>query len=62
MANRLANLAAAERTVVLDAGRITQQGTYEQLTEQESLFLDLPAGQIASDTVRGEDDRHEAPA
>ncbi|MER7023740.1 MULTISPECIES: ABC transporter ATP-binding protein [Streptomyces] len=60
--HRLANLAVADRIVVLDAGRIVQEGTYGQLAEQEGLFRDLLACQITSDTARGDDDRYEAPA
>ncbi|MFF9479482.1 ABC transporter ATP-binding protein [Streptomyces sp. NPDC014733] len=60
--HRLANLAVADRIVVLDAGRIVQQGTYGQLAAEEGLFRDLLACQITSDSARGGDDRHEAPA
>ncbi|MGW2014229.1 ATP-binding cassette domain-containing protein [Streptomyces sp. NPDC001927] len=39
--HRLANVAVADRIVVLDRGRVVQEGTYDQLTRQPGLFQDL---------------------
>ncbi|MEU7038885.1 ABC transporter ATP-binding protein [Streptomyces sp. NPDC046237] len=39
--HRLANVAVADRIVVLDQGRIVQEGTYEQLTREPGLFRSL---------------------
>ncbi|MFF1401710.1 ATP-binding cassette domain-containing protein [Streptomyces sp. NPDC058294] len=39
--HRLANVAVADRIVVLDAGRVVQEGTYAQLTRQPGLFRTL---------------------
>ncbi|WP_437009879.1 ATP-binding cassette domain-containing protein [Streptomyces sp. enrichment culture] len=39
--HRLANVAVADRIVVLDEGRIVQEGTYAQLTREPGLFQSL---------------------
>ncbi|WP_411574893.1 ATP-binding cassette domain-containing protein [Streptomyces fradiae] len=39
--HRLANVAIADRIVVLDRGRLVQEGTYEQLTGEPGLFRTL---------------------
>ncbi|MFG2639399.1 ATP-binding cassette domain-containing protein [Streptomyces sp. NPDC048370] len=39
--HRLANVAVADRIVVLDRGRVVQEGTYDQLTRQPGLFRNL---------------------
>ena len=39
--HRLANVAVADRIVVLDRGRLVQEGTYEQLTSEPGLFQTL---------------------
>ena len=39
--HRLANVAAADRIVVLDQGRLVQEGTYAQLTRAPGLFRTL---------------------
>ncbi|MCT4351721.1 ABC transporter ATP-binding protein/permease [Streptomyces sp. Je 1-79] len=39
--HRLTNVAVADRIVVLDRGRIVQEGTYEQLTREPGLFRTL---------------------
>lgn len=36
--HRLANVSVADRIVVLDRGRVVQEGTYEQLTQNPGLF------------------------
>jgi ATP-binding cassette subfamily B protein len=39
--HRLANVALADRIVVLDQGRLVQEGTYAQLTREPGLFRSL---------------------
>ncbi|MFD8522365.1 ATP-binding cassette domain-containing protein [Streptomyces capillispiralis] len=39
--HRLTNVAVADRIVVLDRGRIVQEGTYERLTREPGLFRSL---------------------
>ncbi|AGP59592.1 ATP-binding cassette domain-containing protein [Streptomyces rapamycinicus] len=39
--HRLANVAVADRIVVLDQGRVVQEGTYAQLTREPGLFRSL---------------------
>jgi ATP-binding cassette subfamily B protein len=39
--HRLANVAVADRIVVLDQGRLVQEGTYAQLTREPGLFRSL---------------------
>jgi len=39
--HRLTNVAVADRIVVLNEGRIVQEGTYAQLTQQPGLFRTL---------------------
>ncbi|MFD3943885.1 ATP-binding cassette domain-containing protein [Streptomyces sp. NPDC058579] len=39
--HRLANVAVADRIVVLDQGRVVQEGSYDQLTRQPGLFRNL---------------------
>lgn len=39
--HRLTNVSVADRIVVLDRGRIVQEGTYEQLTREPGLFRTL---------------------
>lgn len=39
--HRLANVAIADRIVVLDQGRVVQEGTYDQLTREAGLFRTL---------------------
>ncbi|QEU69439.1 ABC transporter ATP-binding protein [Streptomyces galilaeus] len=52
--HRLTNVAIADRIVVLDEGRIVQEGTYAQLTQEPGLFKSLwdlqrrMSGEIAS--------------
>ncbi|MFJ3600844.1 MULTISPECIES: hypothetical protein [unclassified Streptomyces] len=41
LTHRLTNVAVADRIVVLDQGRIVQEGTYAQLTQQTGLFRTL---------------------
>lgn len=60
--HRLTNLAVADRIVVLDGGRVVQEGTYRQLAEDDGLFRELLGCQITSDTACGDGDRYGAPA
>ncbi|MFF5637027.1 ATP-binding cassette domain-containing protein [Streptomyces sp. NPDC012825] len=39
--HRLANVAVADRIVVLDRGRVVQEGTYDRLTREPGLFRSL---------------------
>ena len=40
IAHRLETIKTADRIVVVDAGRVVQSGTYEELASQEGLFRD----------------------
>lgn len=46
--HRIANVAVADRVVVLDEGRIVQQGTYRELAEQPGLFQQLLCYQVTA--------------
>ncbi|WP_189531022.1 ABC transporter ATP-binding protein [Streptomyces roseolilacinus] len=47
--HRITNVAVADRIVVLDEGRIVQEGTYAQLARQPGLFQRLLSYQITSE-------------
>ncbi len=47
--HRIANVAVADRIVVLDEGRIVQEGTYPELARQPGLFAQLLSYQVSSD-------------
>lgn len=47
--HRITNVAIADRIVVLDEGRIVQEGTYAQLSQQDGLFQQLLSYQITSE-------------
>jgi ABC-type bacteriocin/lantibiotic exporter with double-glycine peptidase domain len=47
IAHRLSTIINADRIYVLEAGRIAQSGTYEELMEQEGPFRNLARRQIA---------------
>ncbi|MET7665393.1 ABC transporter ATP-binding protein [Streptomyces sp. NPDC005463] len=47
--HRMTSVAIADRIVVLDDGKIVQEGTYAQLCEQEGPFAKLLSYQIASE-------------
>lgn len=57
--HRITNVAIADRIVVLDEGRIVQEGTYAQLSHQPGLFQQLLSYQITSEP---DGDTYEAPA
>jgi ABC-type multidrug transport system fused ATPase/permease subunit len=45
IAHRLATVKGCDRIVVIDAGQVAQDGTYDQLVEREGLFKELVLGQ-----------------
>ena len=47
IAHRLSTIVNADRVIVLEAGRIVQDGTYAELLAQPGLFQDLARRQIA---------------
>ncbi len=49
--HRLANLAVADRIVVLDGGRVVQDGTYQDLAAQPGVFRELLSYQVTSETA-----------
>ncbi|MYX20607.1 ABC transporter ATP-binding protein, partial [Streptomyces sp. SID8380] len=46
--HRITNVAVADRIVVLDEGRIVQEGTYEELSRRPGQFRDLLAYQVTA--------------
>ncbi|MFI7103525.1 ABC transporter ATP-binding protein [Streptomyces sp. NPDC050161] len=58
--HRITNLAVADRIVVLDGGRVAQEGTYRQLAEQEGQFQRLLSCQITADAAQRDDEPHGA--
>ena len=46
IAHRLATVKNCDRILVIDDGRITQDGSYDQLVAQPGLFRDLVQGQV----------------
>ncbi|NEO70791.1 MAG: NHLP bacteriocin export ABC transporter permease/ATPase subunit [Moorea sp. SIO3H5] len=47
IAHRLSTIRKADRIYVLEAGRVVQQGTFQELLNQEGLFANLMARQMA---------------
>ncbi|MFE3743198.1 ABC transporter ATP-binding protein [Streptomyces sp. NPDC059134] len=56
--HRITNVAVADRIVVLDEGRIVQEGTYQELAGQEGLFQQLLSYQVTSETARSDGKQH----
>ncbi|MER6031856.1 ABC transporter ATP-binding protein [Streptomyces sp. NPDC001851] len=59
--HRITSAAVADRIVVLDEGRVVQEGTYEQLSQQPGLFRQLLSCQVPSD-ARDDDEQRQAHA
>lgn len=51
--HRITNVAVADRIVVLDEGRIVQEGTYTELAQQPGLFQQLLSYQVTSEADGG---------
>jgi ATP-binding cassette subfamily C protein len=51
VAHRLSTVTAADRIVVLDAGRVRAAGTHERLLETDPLYAELAATQLLTPTV-----------
>ncbi|MFJ2500422.1 ABC transporter ATP-binding protein [Streptomyces sp. NPDC087539] len=47
--HRITNVAVADRIVVLDEGRVVQEGTYQQLAQEPGLFAQLLSYQVTSE-------------
>ncbi|MEE1739695.1 ABC transporter ATP-binding protein [Streptomyces sp. BE147] len=47
--HRITNVAVADRIVVLDEGRIVQEGTYSELSQQPGLFRQLLSFQVTAE-------------
>jgi ATP-binding cassette subfamily C protein len=47
IAHRLSTIRNADHIYVIEAGRVVQQGTFEQLSNQQGLFTKLMARQMA---------------
>lgn len=50
--HRLSTLKRADRVIVLDQGRIVEQGTHEDLMKNNGLYVEAAANQIADTTTR----------
>ncbi|MCB5910051.1 ABC transporter ATP-binding protein [Streptomyces pinistramenti] len=60
--HRITNVAVADRIVVLDEGKVVQEGTYQELAQQPGLFQQLLSYQVTSDAARSGGRQHEARA
>ncbi|WP_375476767.1 ABC transporter ATP-binding protein [uncultured Jatrophihabitans sp.] len=58
IAHRVSTLHLADRVVVLDAGRVADQGTHDELSERSALYRSLLSG-LATEPVRQAGDRIE---
>lgn len=47
IAHRLSTIRNADRIIVMDAGRIIEEGTFEELMEQKGVFAELAGRQLA---------------
>ena len=53
VAHRLSTVRDCDRILVMDGGRIVEEGNYESLMEQEGLFRQMASRQIAENTEEG---------
>ncbi|MFE9249344.1 ABC transporter ATP-binding protein [Streptomyces sp. NPDC007088] len=60
--HRITNVAVADRIVVLDEGRIVQEGTYQELAGQDGLFRQFLSYQVTTGGSGDDAGRHESPA
>ena len=51
VAHRLSTIRAVDRIYVLDAGRVVQQGTFDDLVAVEGVFHQLVSRQLSSPTT-----------
>jgi ATP-binding cassette subfamily C protein CydCD len=55
IAHRLSTIRDADRIVVLDAGRVVEQGTHAELLERGDLYARLVSTQLVSSSARPAD-------
>ncbi len=54
IAHRLTTIAEADQIIVMDGGQVVQQGTYDELIEQEGLFAGLARRQSLEEPAKAE--------